>query len=201
MSDTWRLFIALELPENVLRAIGRLQADLKKTTAPRAARWTRPEGIHLTLKFLGDVPAARADELGSALREAASRGQPFDLQAQGLGCFPNLARPRVLWLGLAGDLGKLRALQADVEERTARLGFAAEERGFSPHLTLARTAQAASRTEAAAIGAAASQHDPGLVAAWRVSALSLMRSHLRPDGAVYQQVMEEALGGGGGSGG
>jgi 2'-5' RNA ligase len=194
MSEMWRLFIALELPEDVLRAIGRLQSDLKKTLGTRSARWTRLDGIHLTLKFLGDVPAGRVGEIGAGIEKAASASKPFELRAQELGCFPNLERPRVLWLGLAGDLSTLRALQADVERQIAPLGFPTEARGFSPHLTLARTAQSATRAEAAAIGVAASGHDSDELAAWRVTVLSLMRSQLRPDGAVYSRVAEAELG-------
>jgi RNA 2',3'-cyclic 3'-phosphodiesterase len=197
VSETWRLFIALELPPDVLTAIGRLQADLKKVIGPRSARWTRPEGLHLTLKFLGDVPVDQVAVLEAALRQVGPGHQPFELHARSLGCFPNLERPRVLWVGLAGDLAKLRALQADVEQRIEKLGFPADERGFNPHLTLARTAQAASRAEAASIGAAARQHDPGELVSWRVTSVSLMRSQLKPDGAVYTQVQVIMLGPGG----
>ena len=198
MSQTWRLFIAIELPEEVLKAIGRLQNDLKKVIPARSARWTHPEGIHLTLKFLGDVPAEQVGELEAAIKEIGAAHRPLELQAGGLGCFPNLERPRVLWLGLGGDLVKLAALQEDVEKRIAPMGYPTEERGFNPHLTLARTARDASRADAAAIGAAVSQHDQGQLAAWRVGSVSLMRSFLKPDGAVYEQVAEAVLGRSGG---
>jgi 2'-5' RNA ligase len=191
--QAWRLFIAIELPEAVLKAVSRFQTDLKKVIPPRAARWARPEGTHLTLKFLGDVPADRLPELSEALRRAAGGHHPLQLSVQGSGCFPNLDRPRVVWLGVAGELEALRSLQGGVEQQIAPLGFPPEERGFNPHLTLARTAQGASRAEMSAIGAAVRQRDAGRLAAWQVTTVSLMRSQLKPDGAVYTQVMAVTL--------
>jgi 2'-5' RNA ligase len=152
------------------------------------------DGIHLTLKFVGDTPAASVDAVKEALQEAARGHHAVALTVQGLGCFPTFERPRVLWLGVGGDMHRLRALQADVEKYIAPLGFPTEDRGFSPHLTLARTAQGASRAEAAALGTLAKERDPGRkVAAWQAVSVSLMRSHLRPDGAVYERVAEAPL--------
>lgn len=192
--DAWRLFIAVELPEDTLRGIGRLQDKLKSAIGGRAARWTRPEGIHLTLKFLGDVAPGRAAEIEAGMKAAAATAQPFELRARGLGCFPNLERPRVLWVGLAGEVEALRALQGGVEERIAPMGFPTEERGFSPHLTLARTAQGATRDEAAAIGMAAKTHATFELGAWQVTEINLMRSQLKADGALYTRVGGAALG-------
>ena len=194
MSEDWRLFIALELPPDVLKAIGRVQNDLKSALGSRSLRWTRPEGIHLTLKFLGDVPTGQIDAIKAGMAQAASAGRPFELRALGLGCFPNLDRPRVLWAGLTGEIEPLRALQAAVEQQIAPLGFPAEARGFSPHLTLARTAQSAGRAEISAIGQAAASRARVEIAAWRVSTLSLMRSQLKPDGAAYTRVAGVELG-------
>lgn len=194
MSETWRLFIAAELPEDVLKVIGRVQTDLKRTLGTRSLRWTRPEGIHLTLKFLGDTPSGRVDDLKAGLLKAVSGRKPFTLRVGGLGCFPNLDRPRVLWIGLSGDLPDLRFLQSAVEETIAPLGFPTEARAFSPHLTLARTAQGASRPEIAAIGSAVSGYDRSPLAEWRVGGISLIRSHLKPDGAVYTPIAAAELG-------
>lgn len=193
MNDTQRLFIAIELPANVLKTIAQVQADLKRVVPERAVRWTRPEGIHLTLKFLGDVRASQLDEIKAALAQAAGHAS-FGLSVQGLGCFPNLARPRVLWVGVTGDIKSLRALQADVEKNIAPLGFPAEERGFSPHLTLARTSQGAGRDETALIGKVVQDRDVGQLVSWQVDAVSLMRSQLKPDGAQYTQIAEVSLG-------
>jgi 2'-5' RNA ligase len=187
MTDAWRLFIALELPPPILRTIANVQSDLRRTIPERAARWVRPEGIHLTLKFLGDVPVEKVDDLRVKLAKAAEGHHPFMLGIQGLGCFPNLRQPRVLWLGLVGEVQELAALQESVENHIAPLGFPTEERDFHPHLTLARTARDATRQEAAALGRAAEQ-GIGQHGAWQVAEVSLIRSQLRPEGALYTEV-------------
>ncbi len=193
MNEIWRLFIAIELPANVLKTISQVQADLKRVIPERAVRWTRPEGIHLTLKFLGDVRTSQLDEIKAALTQAGVGHVSFGLDIQGLGCFPNLARPRVLWVGVIGDIKSLRALRASLERTIAPLGFPTEERGFSPHLTLARTSQGASRGETALIGKVVQDRDIGQLVSWQVDAVSLMRSQLKPDGAQYTQIAEVTL--------
>lgn len=193
MSETWRLFIALELPPDVSKTIEQTQSDLKRLVPSRAARWVRLEGIHLTLKFLGDVPVGQVDDLNSALVEAASRHRTFELSMQGMGCFPDAKRPRVLWLGVTGDMPQLRALQADVEKHISPLGYPPESRRFSPHLTLARADRRASREDLARLGKLSEDHDPGHLISWRVDTVSLMRSQLKPSGAVYTQIGHTTL--------
>ncbi len=193
MNETWRLFIAIELPANVLKTISQVQADLKKAIPDRAVRWTRPEGIHLTLKFLGDVRTSQLDSVKSGLDQAMVEHSVFDLSVQGAGCFPNLARPRVVWVGVAGDIRSLHALQASVEQMIAPLGFPTEDRGFSPHLTLGRTSQNASRDDIALIGKVVQDRDIGQLVSWQVNTASLMRSQLKPDGAQYTRVSEVKL--------
>ena len=192
-NETWRLFIAIELSPDVLKAIAQVQTELKRSIPDRAVRWTRPEGIHLTLKFLGDVRVGQLDDIKAALPHAAAGRSTFDLEIQGLGCFPNLARPRVLWLGITGDTKSLRTLQSNVESTIAPLGFPTEERGFNPHLTLARTSQGASRDDVAKIGKIVQERDRGHHISWQVESISLMRSQLKPDGAQYRQLTEIAL--------
>jgi len=193
MNETWRLFIALELPAHVLKAIEALQDDLKGAVPRRAARWSRPEGIHLTLMFLGDVPTAQVETVIDALRVSVAEHASFELTVLGIGCFPDKKRPRVLWAGVGGEVDPLRQLQAHVEQAIMPLGYPGEDHSFSPHLTLARTAQGASHEEAAAIGAAASSRDIGQLAAWLVENVSLMRSHLLPDGPHYDTVARVPL--------
>ncbi len=193
MTSSWRLFVALELPAEIVRELKRLQADLQRTVPEGIASWVRPEGIHLTLKFLGDVPLKQLDALKAAL-EAAARGQRrFSLHLGGLGCFPNTAHPRVLWVGVEGDLQHLSALQANVEKHIAPLGYPPEERGFSPHLTLARARRGARREEAAMLGRAAETHHVSQAILWQVEAVSLMRSQLDPHGAIYTRIHQVVL--------
>lgn len=191
----WRLFIAAELPEGVLKAISAVQDDLKRRLPGHALRWTRPEGIHLTLKFLGDVAPGRVDELADALARAAADRRRIDLAVEGLGCFPNPRRPRVLWLGIGGEVAKLRLLQQAVEAETTPLGFPSEGRAFSPHLTLARVQRNASRADVDKIGAAVERGGVGRVADFPVRGVSLIRSQLKPSGAEYTQVAHAALDG------
>lgn len=184
----WRLFIALELPQEVLQALEILQRQLCEAVPKSAARWVRPEGIHVTLKFLGEVPAEQVDVLVETLHRIASKYIPFQLCAKGLGCFPNTQRPRLLWVGVEGDIAALRELHRQVEQEISSLGFEPDSKKFTAHLTLARVARHATRDEQAALGELAQRDDIDLLASWRVDAISLMRSHLKPDGAVYTYV-------------
>jgi 2'-5' RNA ligase len=129
-----RLFVAMDIPEDVRAAIEALAAKLR--IAYRDARWTRIEGLHITLKFIGETPAEKAAAIKAALAAMPSRA-PIAMKFRGLGFFPNERRPRVLWAGIESG-PELAELGAAVETALAPLGIAREERAFSPHLTLAR---------------------------------------------------------------
>jgi 2'-5' RNA ligase len=193
MSESWRLFIAIELPDDILKQIARVQQQFEKQIPDRAVRWVNPAGIHLTLKFLGDVAIDRADRLKEALDQVAASHRPFSLEVNGPGCFPNTRRPRVLWLGLDGDQESLGKLQQSVEESMAGLGFDPEDRPFSPHLTLARVQRSASQDDARQVGVVAERGLEESVGRWQVAGLSLMRSQLKPSGAVYTELHRAAL--------
>jgi 2'-5' RNA ligase len=188
MSERWRLFIAVEPPPPVLEAVRGAQNRLKRSVPDGVVRWVRPEGVHLTLKFLGDVPLSQLDDLQTALAAATTRPRRFALDVRGVGCFPDARRPRVVWLGLGGDLASLGVLQARVEEYVAPLGYPTEDRAFHPHLTLGRAERRASRDDLAALGELVDRTTIGPLADWPVGALSLVRSQLKPGGAVYTQV-------------
>ena len=178
-----RTFIAIELPDDLKQAIARVQEPLRGAGA--SANWTRPEGIHLTLKFLGEVPDAKAQEILQALEGAARGTGRLALAVEGAGAFPNVKNPRVLWIGITGDIVKLATLQAAVEDAMVRLGFEREDRKFSPHLTLARIKFPKPR-----------DNWPGIIEGIRdvklggfeAGHLSLMKSELRREGAVYTEV-------------
>jgi len=129
-----RLFVAMDIPEDVRSAIGALVAKLR--VACRNARWVRIEGLHITLKFIGETPSEKTVEIKNALASIPSLA-PIPINFRGLGFFPNERRPRVLWAGIAAG-PELSALAAAVNTSLASLGFRHEERAFSPHLTLAR---------------------------------------------------------------
>jgi 2'-5' RNA ligase len=181
-----RAFIAIELPPDVLAQVTRLQSRVRQDLPPGLVRWVRPEGIHLTLKFLGDIDPARVPEIEQAMRRACAPHAPFTLHAEGLGCFPNPNRPRVVWVGVtpAGRGDPLPSLQRAVERAVAPLGFPTERRGFHPHLTLGRVRNRQKPDELAALGAYVTRAKVR-VGQLYVSAVRLMRSELLPSGAVY----------------
>ena len=131
-----RTFVALELPGVVGQTLADTIERLKG--AAGGVRWVRPEGIHLTLKFLGDVEETRIPEIVAAVQQASGGTAPFTLQTSEVGGFPRLERARVLWVGLEGDLETLAGLQMEVEGALGTLGFPPERRRFFPHLTLGR---------------------------------------------------------------
>jgi len=189
-----RLFVAVELGDAALRALGQLQPALREHgLGLPALRWVRPEGVHLTLKFLGGVDSSRRPEIERALGEAVGGVAPHELALGRLGTFGSKGAPRVLWVDLDGDVDALRGLQLQVEERLAPLGFPAESRRFSPHLTLARVREGAEREVAGPIAQAIEGVGvpEGRIA---VRELSLMRSQLQAGGAVYTRLAAFPLG-------
>lgn len=179
-----RTFIAIELTPDLERAIRDLQAQLQGRLPFPSMRWVQPHGIHLTLKFLGDIPPSRLPTIQDALAAVAARHAPFALAAEGLGVFPSPSRPNVLWVGLAGDLPRLHRLRDDVEAAIAPLGYPTESRPFHPHLTLARIKDAAP-TDAQQVRDQLRQSPAADLGALPVTAIHLMRSDLSPQGARY----------------
>src|SRR5712692_8867442 len=137
-----RAFIAVKLSDELKGHIGELQAELKRRASGLAGLgWVRPEGIHLTLRFLGDIAEEQVEALGVMLRDVVAGMKPFTLDARGIGVFPDPRAPRVIWLGLQGtpeSMASLRQMHARIEAGVAGLGFSREPRAFTAHLTLAR---------------------------------------------------------------
>ena len=182
-----RLFVALNLPEAVREAVWRAAAPLRELDLP--VKWVGPDALHVTLKFLGDVPDAREPELRAALARAAGPAsgggapRPIALELHAFGVFPGFERPRVFWAGIE-PAPAVELLQNRVEQEFAPLGFPTEARPFRPHLTLGRAARdrrpADFRRAAAVIEALA--HDASAV----VETVDLMQSTPHSSGAVYQ---------------
>jgi 2'-5' RNA ligase len=187
---TLRLFVALELPEAIHQALAGIQRQLRKAAGARAdeVRWTAPEGMHLTLQFLGAVPEGQVDEVSAAVARTAAVGRPLSLRLGGVGGFPNARRPRVIWVGVDGEVALLAELARALGERLRPLGFPPEERAFKAHLTLGRARDRNAPGMAGAM-AAASQADAG----WSARELCLFRSHLSPKGATYQVIARAPL--------
>jgi len=191
---TWRTFIALELSQELKAELGRLQERLREQMPPRSVRWVQLDGIHLTLKFLGDTPLARVEEVKSALARVAAGSEPFSFSVGGLGCFPNTRQPRVVWVGVQEPTGALTHLQRTVEAHIAPLGFPTEQRPFSPHLTLGRVRKEASRSEVQQIGQVVTASPVGPLGQMAATGISYIKSDLQPSGAVYTTLFEARLG-------
>lgn len=189
-----RSFIAIPVPDDGIQA---LQAVVKEFDPEigRSVRWVRPEGIHLTLKFMGNIPAGMVEQVLAALPSVTKDFSPFSLAMSGLGAFPSLRKPRVLWAGLEGDLEVLSALQQAVDEAVGDLGLPREQRPFSPHLTLGRVRREASegqlRRIAEVVGAGQLPSTPS----WTADTVNLMRTELDPAGSRHYLVGAAPIGG------
>jgi len=189
-----RIFAALELPPELQRQLAQLQKDLQAAAPPRSVRWVRPEGIHLTLKFYGDVAERRLPDLQTGLARAAGVVSPMALTAEGVGVFPNATRPSVVWAGVSGELAPLKLLQAAVEDEALALGFKPEGRGYHPHLTLGRVNDGVGPAEARRLMEALGPARARAIGRFRPASLSLMDSELGRGGSVYAQLSTVALG-------
>jgi 2'-5' RNA ligase len=177
-----RAFIAIDLPETLHAALAEAQQSFRD--ACRDARWTRPEGIHLTLKFLGEISDAQTRQVVEALGQIGPF-EPLSVEVKGFGFFPQAHRPRVFWAGVTAPPG-LAELAARVESRMEKSGFAREERAFSPHLTLARFQ--VPRPQPALEEAVAARAATAL-GKFEASEFFLFESKLSPQGAQYRKVM------------
>jgi len=188
-----RCFVAIKLPEEVKAGLSRLQAELK-SGKQSPIKWVDPYNIHLTLKFLGNVNLDMTTQITGAIGEAARGVSPFHLEIKGLGVFPNPRRVQVIWVGMSGEVDKLLQLQKGIESALARLGFAPEARAFTPHLTLARVRERASPDERQKLGELIASTKFETEYTFPVEAVSLMRSQLTREGAIYSQISSVELG-------
>jgi RNA 2',3'-cyclic 3'-phosphodiesterase len=179
-----RAFIAIELSKEIQSQLEQVSAQLKERLVGLPIRWVAVENVHLTLKFLGDVSLSNLDILKKILRSAGSAHHPFEVSAGGLGAFPKPHRPRVVWVGLEAP-PELAALQHAIDVETARLGYAREERPFSPHLTVGRVSRNATPADIRAVASVIEDFRVGFLGAARVDAVHLYRSDLQPGGAIY----------------
>ena len=181
---TIRSFLALDPPEEILREIGRVQNRLRKLIHGDV-RWIRPESIHLTLKFFGDISGNDVANISAVAGKAAAEVRPFDLAIGGAGVFPDPHRPRIIWLGMNGEVARLVTFQQGMERALREIGFPPEERPFRPHLTLGRI-----KTPKGLIGLAGVLEKGETYTAGRFTAsgLGLFKSDLTPRGAIYTRL-------------
>lgn len=183
-----RSFIAIELSEATVAAISKLQEEFKKCDAD--VRWVKPGNIHLTLKFLGDIEEKDARSITEIIKGSCYNYAPFKLDVSGVGIFPNVRSPRVLWVGMH-DNDVLTELQKELDEGMASLGFKQEKRRFVPHLTLGRFRSSRGKGTISRQIEAFKNHKFGKV---DVRSVCLMKSELSPSGARYTKISEVRLG-------
>ncbi len=179
-----RSFIAVKIPEEIQSAIAGSIAPLKKALPKPIVRWVAAENVHLTLKFLGDVSSTHLDLLADSLKLETLKHEVFSMPVGGLGAFPSVRRARVLWVGLDAPTA-LKALMNGVETVAASLGYAAEDRPFSPHLTIGRVGQNISNSDLSLISNALEQVKIGELGIVPVDSVHIFKSDLQPGGSVY----------------
>lgn len=180
-----RTFVAIKLTSEIISNISQVQEELKRSNA--GVKWVKPENIHLTLKFLGHITKEGLEEVKLATREALKPFTPFEISISGLGAFPKIKYPRVIWVGIDKGKEDLEKIVFNLEERLMKIGFAREKRKFSPHLTLGRVKsqkgkggliEALTNTEASHLGS------------MRVDKIAIIQSELKPQGPVYTSLEE-----------
>ena len=191
-----RLFISLPVPEPVRVEVEKLQKELRKLTPGGGARWVRPDQVHLTLKFLGDVDSDQTGPLVEAVREACQGFAPLKLRAMQVGFFPGEHRPRVLWVGISGATEELRSLQQAVEVAALGFGESDEDREFAAHLTLARTRDVRP-AEIRAVVDRVRQMARRKFGEWVAAKIEVMKSELHPEGSRHTCLAEIPLAGAG----
>lgn len=179
--EVWRVFIAIELPTTLCARIIDHIDRLRSSIAEVRASWSRKENLHLTLKFLGDIPVTKVEALAQAAQSAASRVSPFDIIVGGCGAFPPRGQPRVLWIGIEDHAGKLASLQTALEDECAKAGFSRAERPFRPHLTIARLRQPHGSRRLSALHQEIGFNREAI----NVSELAVIRSELRSEGSRH----------------
>lgn len=183
------MFYAVEIPGEFRTRFAELAAGLREAAPTVKASWERPEKIHITVKFVGEVEASRVGGLSEAAGRVASQAEPFDLTIGGTGAFHTQGNPRVLWVGVEDESGGLARVQKRLEDECSALGFPRETRPFHPHLTIARLRAPAGAKKLGALHRSTAFES----ASFRVGELVLMRSELGPGGSKYTAVSRHAF--------
>lgn len=192
-----RAFVAVEIDPVLRQRIARAQEQIRERIGREfrslgqevRIQWVRPDSIHLTLKFLGDIDERLIGDIQQALTLAVAAQPQFSVEVGGAGAFPDPRAPRVLWLGLSGHVEALVRLAAEVDQALIALGFPPEAKPYSPHLTLARIKERSREMGKMLTGSGVLAHAAQL-GSLDVRAVALMKSDLRPSGAVYTRLVE-----------
>jgi 2'-5' RNA ligase len=185
-----RSFLSIELPKPILKKIEEVQGDLRSTHAE--VRWVSPDKIHLTLKFFGNIEESRVDLILKSIEEPIRNTLPFSLKVRGIGAFPSLKNPRVIWMGLMDGKEVLVSFQKQMESQLEKIGFQPEDRPFHPHLTLGRMKSSRGKED---LAGRMEKHKEEEFGDFPVERVVLFKSDLRPTGPIYTPLRELRLGG------
>ncbi|MCX8153112.1 MAG: RNA 2',3'-cyclic phosphodiesterase [Candidatus Bathyarchaeota archaeon] len=184
MSESVRSFIAFDVESStVLNRISSVQNRLLQTGAD--LKLVEPQNIHITLRFLGNLPFSMIEKVFEEMKHV--KFTPFTMQLKGIGAFPDLRYPRVIWIGITEGADQLKAIVSQLEPRMRRLGFAPDSKGFSPHLTIARVRSGKNKVQLANFIVENANYEFGAVSAER---LRLKKSDLTPKGPIYSTLKE-----------
>jgi 2'-5' RNA ligase len=184
-----RSFLAIELPRAIRKKIEEIQGDLKSSYAD--VRWVSPEKIHLTLKFFGNIEESKIEPIVKSIEGPIQTTTPFPLRVRGMGAFPHLKNPRVIWMGLTNGKENIISLQQRLEVLLEKIGFQTEDRPFHPHLTLGRVKSSRGREELVRMMEKYREDEFG---DFQVEMVILFKSDLRPSGPIYTPLRELRLG-------
>ena len=188
-----RIFIAVRLPDEVIGKITRISQFFQSQLPEEALKWVETENLHLTLRFLGEIPETTIEQVQQVLAQVATAQKSFELSVEGLGMYPNPKQPRTIWLGVQG-VKPLIALHAELEKALGRIGIEKESRPFDPHLTLARVRDRTSREMAHHIGETLAAFKVDSLGVFRVNEIHLIESQLTPQGPIYTTRFTAPLG-------
>lgn len=191
-AEAFRLFIAIQLPAEVRAMLGSVQSELRQSLSRSAASWTRPENLHLTLRFLGDITSTRVGDLVSSLKTALVGFGPLELNCRGLGCFPNAHRPRVVWAATNETQNRLALIHQRVSHATDSFTTLPAEKEFTGHVTIARP-KLIGRADAAKLAEFLHAKANSEFGHWSCSEIELIRSELSDEGSRYTTLARFAL--------
>ena len=186
--STIRTFIAASLPAHIVEHVETVQASLR--SAGVRAKWVRASNMHLTLKFLGNIDENEVAAAGRAMGECIGGRGPMTLRAKGVGLFPGLRRPRVIWVGLSGETEALADYQKALEDALESFGFPKENRPFSAHLTVARIRE---RIDLKKLSDMVERLEKLASEPFEVDRITLFKSDLRPEGPLYTSLFSHIL--------
>ena len=191
-ADVIRTFIAVDLPPSVLDALGQVSSQLQEKLPDTPVRWVNSQKMHLTLKFLGDISKENIGMVEKILHSEASKRQAMEIGIGGIGAFPKMRHPRVVWIGIEAP-AELFDLRRGIEDGVARMGYNYDKYDFTPHLTLGRISRKASARDVRTVGNVLHEFQVGFIGVARIGAVHLYRSDLHPEGAKYTCLYSAAL--------